>query len=315
MTPVGVAWWQGLLEALGQILSFFYDLIPSYGVAIILLTLLVRVILLPLAIKQIHSMRQLQAIQPKVRAVQQKYKGNRQKLNEELMKLYQEHGYNPLSGCLPLLAQIPVFIALYSVLRGDPTKATEMFDGMNNVNPAIAHLPTGSQLARDIQEGRANFLGMNLSCAPQQAGRGLVDLVPGEGEARVNCGTGVVAQIPFYTLILLMVGSTWYQQRQMQSAATGPQAAQMRMMTRIMPIFLGVISWSIPAGVLVYWVTTNGWQIVQQRLMLGSQPQPAVEAGPARGRPSNGGKGKPASGKAGRGGSGDARGRKKRPKR
>ena len=80
---------------------FFYGIIPSYGLAIILLTLAVRILLLPLSIKQTRSMREMQRIQPEIKKIQAKYKGNRQKMNEEMMALYKEHGVNPLGGCLP----------------------------------------------------------------------------------------------------------------------------------------------------------------------------------------------------------------------
>jgi YidC/Oxa1 family membrane protein insertase len=299
---LALAWWQAVLEALGTVLAFLYDLVPSYGVAIILLTLLVRVVLLPLAVKQVRSMREMQAIQPKLKALQQKYKGNKQKFAEEQMKLYREHGVNPLGGCLPLVLQIPVFIALYSVLIGDPAKAAARFN--EGANRAIAHLPPDSELAQAIQDKEATFLGMDLSCSPRQAGRGVTE-IPGGGT--VDCGEGVAAAIPLYVLVALMVATTWYQQRQMQRNAVGPQATQMQLMGRIMPVLLGFISLQIPAGVLVYWVTTNSWQIAQQQVMLPRKAQAEVESRPA---PKASG-GKPRGAKGGR----NAGSRKKRPKR
>jgi YidC/Oxa1 family membrane protein insertase len=309
---VAVAWWQTSLEGLGSILAFFYDLVPNYGVAIILLTLMVRVVLLPLTVRQVRSMRTSQAamrrVQPKIEALRKKYKGNRQRFNEEMMKVYKEEGVNPAAGCLPILfvvLQAPVFIALFSVLRGDPQKVEDRFPTREGVNPAVAHLPEGSALAQAIQEQRAGFLSMNLTCATSQAGRGDVDLVPGPEVARVDCGSGVLAASPFYVLIGLMVLTTWYQQRQMQTtASSGTQAQQMQMMGRIMPLFLGVFSYSIPAGVVMYWVTTNAWQIGQQQLMLPQKSQDEVESRPAP---------KPSGGRSR--GSRNAGSRKKRPKR
>jgi YidC/Oxa1 family membrane protein insertase len=309
---VALAWWQTSLEGLGSILAFFYELIPNYGVAIILLTLLVRVALLPLTVRQVRSMRSSQAamrrVQPKIEALKKKYRGNRQRFNEEMMKVYKEEGVNPAAGCLPILfvvLQAPVFIALFSVLRGDPNKVEDRFPTREGVNPAVAHLPAESSLAQAIQEERAGFLTMNLTCATSQAGRGEVDLVPGPEVARVDCGSGILAASPFYVLIGLMVLTTWYQQRQMQTtASSGTQAQQMQMMGRIMPLFLGVFSYSIPAGVVLYWVTTNGWQIGQQQVMLPQKSQDEVESRPAP--KSSGGRSR---------GSRNAGSRKKRPKR
>jgi YidC/Oxa1 family membrane protein insertase len=195
-------------------------------------------------------MQQMQKIQPRVKELQRKYKGNRQKLNEELMKLYKEHQVNPLGGCLPLLLQLPVFFALYQVLTS---------------GGGTQHLPDGA-LKASIVEGSERFLGMNLACSPGTAGGGLVQIA-GQA-AEISCGTGTGARIPYFIMIALMVGTTFYQQKQMQKASSGPQAQQMRIMTTIMPVFLGFISFQIAAGVLVYWVTTNTWQIVQQHVML-----------------------------------------------
>lgn len=247
--------WNGLLSGLGSLLSFFYSVIPSYGIAIILLTISVRVLLLPLTIKQTRSMQSMQKIQPKVKELQRKYKGNRQKLNEELMKLYKEHQVNPLGGCLPLLLQLPVFFALYRVLTG---------------GGGTQYLPDG-ELQASIRLGEERFLGMNLVCPPSAAGNGEIAALGG-----ADCGVGTAAAIPFYIMVALMVATTFYQQRQMQKASTGPQAQQMRIMTTIMPVFLGFISFQIAAGVLVYWVTTNAWQIVQQYVMLRQRQQVAA---------------------------------------
>jgi YidC/Oxa1 family membrane protein insertase len=282
------AFFRAMTEALGTVLSFFFDVIPSYGIAIILLTLTVRVVLLPLTLKQMRSMQAMQKLQPQVKALQQKYKGNRQKMNEELMKLYKEHEVNPLGGCLPLLLQLPVFIALYQVLTaGGGTR----------------YLPDGSALVRAIQSQTATFLGMNLACNPSSAGRGIVDV---RGET-LNCGSGFFAAVPFFVMVALMVLTTYYQQKQMQM--TSPQQQQqIQLMMRIMPLFLGFISLTIPAGVLVYWVTTNVWQVGQQHVMLRAKARAEVEGSP---NPPP----KPSGRNPGRPGDRNAGNRKKRRKR
>jgi YidC/Oxa1 family membrane protein insertase len=390
---------EALLGGLGSLLAGFYSVIPSYGLAIILLTIVVRLVLFPLTYKQTRSMQAMQRLQPKVKELQRKHKGNRQKLNEELMKLYKEHQVNPLGGCLPLLLQFPVFIALYAVLRGqiahaaipaEPVDAPALEsavcrpasepapdgtvsnqiecrrDGSVDVfsieewrtrdlqdpivtpgaymafclpresgdgrpdyfecsSPGgISHLPRESSLRAAIIQGEEPFLGMQLGCAPSAA--------INEENFRLCAPPGTqpggFAVIGYFGLIALMVLTTYYQQRQMQRTTVGPQAQQAQMMGRIMPIFLGFISYSIPAGVLLYWVTSNLWQIGQQTLMLRSRAdeetsparkstdgkaqttkQPA-SAKPVKGQPT----GKTQSG-AKKAGSRNARGRKKRSKR
>ena len=106
-----------LVNGLGWILSFFYDIIPTYGIAIILLTLLVSFLLFPLTLKQTRSMKAMQEIQPEVKRIQKEYKDNREEMQKQVMALYQERGVNPAAGCLPLLLQMPIWFALFQVLR------------------------------------------------------------------------------------------------------------------------------------------------------------------------------------------------------
>src|ERR687898_941472 len=162
---------QALLDAVGWLLAWVFDLVGNLGLAIVILTIFFRLVLLPLGIKQIKAMQATQALQPKIKEIQKKYKGNRQKIQEQQMKLYQEYGVNPLGGCLPLLLQFPILIAMYSVIRAPvpmpPDPETPGVQFKDN------HLPEDSQLFRDIteHEGRGqHFLFMNLQCQPAQAG-------------------------------------------------------------------------------------------------------------------------------------------------
>ena len=266
----------GFFELFATVLAGFYSLVKSYGLAIILLTLLVRVLLLPLSIKQTKSMREMQVIQPEVKRLQAKHKGDRQKLNEEMMKLYKEHGVNPFGGCLPLLMQFPVLIGLFYVIRSP-----------------LNYLDAGSSLAADLTTRALEvhqFLGFRLDCTSQKALQGTVsDAVP---EAAA-CGDGVISALPYLLLVLGMGVTTWYQQKQMQAsrgsaAADSPQAQQMQMFGRIMPIMLMFFAFNFPSGVVLYWLTTNAWTIVQQRIILKAHPIPDAGA-------SNGAKPKKAS--------------------
>src|SRR5688500_14440520 len=189
----------GFFELFSATLAGFYALIPSYGLAIILLTLAVRLVLLPLSIKQTRSMREMQLIQPEVKRIQTKHKGDRQKLNEEMMKLYKEHGVNPLGGCLPLLLQMPVLFGLFYVIR-EPLK----------------YLTDNAALAVDLQEHALSvhrFLGFRLDCTPRLAWEDEFSSVVDS----VSCGgSGFLSALPYLLLLLGMGATTWYQQKQMQ---------------------------------------------------------------------------------------------------
>ncbi|MGZ6543718.1 MAG: YidC/Oxa1 family membrane protein insertase [Actinomycetota bacterium] len=186
MLALGV--FQGLLNAIGWVLAQIYDLVGNYGLSIIVLTIVIKVVLLPLGVKQIKSMQAMQSIQPKVKELQKKFKGNKAKIQEETMKLYKEAGVNPLGGCLPLLLQFPILIAMYAVIRapqlqpadatGQPVPSTVEVKGQPVPNPDLAtylvhnsHLPEDSALFKNVVlHQNLDFLGMNLQCAAAQSG-------------------------------------------------------------------------------------------------------------------------------------------------
>src|SRR5918996_1553201 len=143
----------GLFEVFSGLLAAFYAILPSFGLSIILLTVAVRIVLLPLSIKQTRSMREMQRIQPEVKKLQAKYKGNRQKLNEEMMKLYKEHNVNPFGGCLPLLMQFPVLIGLFYVIRA-PLKYMGYMLGASSAASTASPVENVSGLLQTIQQSR-----------------------------------------------------------------------------------------------------------------------------------------------------------------
>ena len=218
--------------------------VHAWGWAIIALTVVIRVLLLPLAIKQIRSMRAMQAIQPKMKEIQKKhkvdrelmkkdpdqYRAKKQKLNEEMMALYQREGVNPMASCLPLLAQAPIFIALFWVLRESDDIANQPF----------------------------YFFTSFISADSPESGLGALVSTSGW---------------PGLLLIAMMIVTMFVMQKQMMarqasSGADNPMAQQQKIMLYVLPVFLGVISWQLPLGVLLYWVTTNAWQGTQQAIML-----------------------------------------------
>ena len=286
---------QGLLDGIGAVLAWLYGLVGNYGVSIIILTVLIRVILLPLGVKQIKSMQAMQAIQPKVKELQKKYKNNKQKAQEETMKLYRESGVNPLGGCLPLLLQFPILISMYAVLRA-PEVIPQTADGQVAQSQEETayyeihnnHLPVDSELFRNsVNHQGTDFLFMNLQCSAAQAGndvplndnqgRPIVSEKPlqvggevvGSSRPVLDCGDGIPVKAPYFMILVLMIGTTFYQQRQMTKASpAGAQSSQQQAILKIMPIMFGIFGFTFPAGLVVYWTTSNLWQIGQQAALL-----------------------------------------------
>jgi YidC/Oxa1 family membrane protein insertase len=285
--------WQQLLNGFGWTLAHIYDLVPNYALAIILLTLLIRVLLLPFGIKQIKSMQHMQALQPKIKDLQRKYKSNKQKQQEETMKLYREAGVNPLGGCLPLLLTFPFLIAMYAVLRPPVLAPTTSASGQPAYVVVNNHLPVDSQLFQNVvSHQQLEVAGANLQCSLATAGS-QVPLKDTHGQplpdggtilgpdnqplpfdavtqSTLDCGTSKFPDaIPYVVLIALMVGSGFYQQRQMTranppSAQTGPQQA----VFKYMPLLFLVWGYQFPAGLVLYWTTSNAIQIGQQLILL-----------------------------------------------
>ena len=285
-----------LYRLLGQVISFFFNLVPNYGVAIILLTIFVRLVLLPLTIKQTKSMQAMQKLQPQMKELQAKYKGDKQRLNEEMMKLYKTHQVNPLGGCLPLVLQFPVFIALFRVLNSCGVKVAK-----GKACPAAAigtkYLPVGSAILATIQKGNTSFLGMKMGTSP----------------AEIISTAGLVAAIPYLVLLALMGITTWYQTKQAQGAQPPGANNQMAIVGKIMPIMLIVFSYRFPVGVSIYWVVSNLWTIGQQHVLLRPAALAAAGAGGAAAALKGGGPA-PKGGAGGRGGSAGPKGGGSGPK-
>lgn len=286
---------QGLLDAIGWVLAWLYDVIPNYGVAIVILTLILRFLLFPLGMKQIKSMQAMQALQPKIKDLQKKYKGNKQKAQEETMRLYREAGVNPLGGCLPVLAQFPLLIAMYAVIRAPGYEPVPQgSDQVEAYRITNNHLPTDSDLfAAVVTHENTGLLIVSLQCSADQAGN--VDksrindtagnpviaglpLENDDGSALdsftakpvLDCGeNGLVDKIPYIAMLLIMVGTSFYQTLQTQRASPqGAASQQQQMILRVMPLFFGFIGWSFPVGLVLYWTVSNVFMIGQQTLLL-----------------------------------------------
>ncbi len=251
-------WTNGLLKIIFDVLQFFYGYVHDYGVAIILLTIAFRVLMIPLTWKQTKSMYELQEIQPKIKALQEKYKNNKEKQQEELMKFYQENKVNPFGGCLPLLLQMPLFIALFEVLR-------------TNLLAQIATLPVTAQAAArhfwvilpDITLSPSQVYGVGSTPATHTVGAAVSGAVSAVATSSIIPGhggfiAGAIAVLPYLIFVVLFGLSVWFPTYLMTK---DPMQRRTGLYMAIIMLWFGFIT---PAGVILYWVTSSAWQIVQQ---------------------------------------------------
>jgi len=252
---------QPLIDVLDAVMVFIHKHLVggSWGLAIIGLTIVTRLILLPLTLKQFKSMQALAHLQPQIKEMQAKYKDDKQRLNQEMMKFYQENKVNPLGSCLPLLAQMPVFLSLFYMLRIDLKK---------DICPGIV----------DVAKQHGKQIG-NLSC-DQAAG---LSHTVGHGTAKflfIPDLTHKASGAVLITLIVLYVGSQLVSSLLMTVSA---DPMQQRLML-LLPFVFVVFIINFPAGLILYWITTNMWTIGQQyivkRLIGPIRPPEPAGAGP-----------------------------------
>jgi YidC/Oxa1 family membrane protein insertase len=224
-----------LIKAFEWVLLRFHDLGAGWGLSIILLTVVIRAALIPLTLRQFRSMQGLQRMQPEMKALQAKYKDDKQRLNQEMMKFYRENKVNPFGSCLPLLFQMPVFISLFYMLRKDLR-----FDICPDRQ--AMHIPP-------ILKGSGN----PISCGAggDHGFLGIPDLT--------SKATGTVLVV----LIVMYVGSQVASTLLMSVTADKKQ----RNLMLLLPLVFVSFILSFPAGLIVYWITTNCWTIVQQYIV------------------------------------------------
>jgi YidC/Oxa1 family membrane protein insertase len=242
---------QPIFHLFGWLLAFFYGLIPNYGVAITLLTIVIMGALTPFTIKSTKSMMAMQKLQPEIKKLQQKYKGpeNRQVLNEELMKLYREEGANPVGGCLPVLLQAPFLFILYSVIKG-----------LAYVNShgvaAPRYIPSSSKMFHNLvaSNGQIKVWGMDLNLKPFP----------------ISAHGTWTGAIPFFIFVAVAVALQYFQMAQMNSRnrKTGQaMPSQQLMMQRFLPIIFAYFYMVIPAAVVLYMIVSTIIRIITQDLM------------------------------------------------
>lgn len=246
-----------LIDGLGSALAFFFDFLHgfmgngvAYGLSIILLTIAINIVVFPLTLKQTRATRAFSALQPEIKKIQAEYKDDPQEMQKRLMAAQKEAGATPGGCLLPLLVQMPIWFALFRMLQ----------------NP-LDHIDGSSALGQAIANENLTFLGMMLGTSPSTA---VSDL-------------GIIDAIPYLIMIVLMVATQYIQQwhstygqvRDKSQPGAGAQQA----ITKVMPLFIGFISWNFPAGLVLYWATSNLFRLGQQVLIFKIDGRPPTPGG------------------------------------
>jgi len=233
----------------------------AWALSIVGLVVVIRILLIPLFVKQIKAQRNMQLIQPQIKEIQKKYAGDRERQSQEMMKLYRETGTNPLSSCLPILLQMPIFFALFSVLQGIATNTPE-------------GVFKWEQYADLFQQAReATIFGVPL-----------YGTFLGAAETPNPINTRILTVI----LIIAMTATTFLTQRQLivkNMSDDNPIVRQQKILLYVFPFMFAIGGINFPVGVLIYWFTTNLWSMGQQFYVIRNNPQPntpAYEAWEAR---------------------------------
>ncbi|MFF7310757.1 membrane protein insertase YidC [Streptomyces sp. NPDC008137] len=229
----------------------------AWGLSIVSLVILIRICLIPLFVKQIKATRAMQTLQPEMKKIQERYKNDKQRQSEEMMKLYKETGTNPLSSCLPILAQSPFFFALYHVLNSIATGDTIGVINQSLLQSAQKAHIAGAPLAAKFTDSSSKV---------EALGASLTDV-------------RVVTAI----MIVLMSASQFFTQRQLMTknvdtTVKTPFMQQQKMLMYVFPVMFAVFGINFPVGVLVYWLTTNVWTMGQQMYVIHNNPTPGSKA-------------------------------------
>lgn len=216
--------WDWIVQILLQILRFIQGFASDWGLSIIILTVIVRLILTPLLLKSTKSTARMQVLQPKLMEIQQKYADDPQRQAEEMQKFYSENKFNPLGGCLPLLIQMPILLALFTLLRNLPGYIGEsgVVFSFYNIMPDLTTTP-GAQWAN-----------------------------------------GIATALPYLVSLILFGILTVIPSLYQSHNQTGQQASSMRTMALVMGIMMLWLGWNLPAGVLLYYDVSSLWQVAQQ---------------------------------------------------
>lgn len=284
--------WHYIVMALGWIIKTIYELVGNYGLAIILFTIVVKLLLLPLNIKSQHAMKKQQKLQPILAELQKKYANDQQKLQQETMKLYKDNNVSMTGGCLPMLIQMPILVALYQAIQKPLTymfnvpyknvpqdiieKVTNLKDmavaAGENVTMTVEQLLKTDQITISSWAGKFggdvhewfinfNFLGMDLSQKPQAA-------ISFLGDVANHWGTVLFLLIPILAVISSVAQSKILMRMSGQQNNPNDQTQSMnKMMTWMMPLMTGYFTLILPAGIGIYWIISGIVQIIQQLVL------------------------------------------------
>ncbi|WPX08839.1 YidC/Oxa1 family membrane protein insertase [Anaerocellum danielii] len=248
-------WFDFLAIPLGRLLKFIYDFLHSahipgsYGIAIILLTLIVRGLLLPLYIKQIQSTSKMAEVAPRLQEIQQKYKNDQRKMQEEMLKLYQETGYNPAGGCWPLLVQIPILFSLYYVFQ----------------NPLVYVLGKSHQYVKDLITGATGYnITQRIVNEAQRLGLDMHFFGINLAQKELIVLPILSAAFSFLSILYSMNSQKKFNP-QYSSSQTNAMAESMNKSLMIFsPLMSYFIALQVPSGLVLYWTVTNLFTILQQ---------------------------------------------------
>lgn len=255
-----------LQELLATGLEFFYDLVPSFGINIIMLTLAINFVLFPLTLRQTRATRAFQEIQPEIKRIQKEYKDDPETMQKELMRTQREAGATPGGCILPILVQSPIWFALFRVLRNISWIANGQLADFD-AEP-ILHAGTGLRAA--VERNDIDFLGMHL-------GQTMGDSI----------SVGGLGALPYIGMLIVMVASQYFQQWHAQRGQSKKadltqqqkqQQQTQQLISKGLPLFIGVISWGFPAGLVLYWVTSNLFRVGQQFALFAIDGRPTPPA-------------------------------------
>ncbi|MBT8239765.1 MAG: membrane protein insertase YidC [Acidimicrobiia bacterium] len=264
-----------LIQFIARLLSGIYSLPVvggSYGLSIMLLTLGIMVVVMPLTLRATKSTIKMSMVAPELKRIQKEFKEDKERQNEEMMALYREHGINPIGGCLPVLAQAPIFLVLFQVIRGLTRRFEDApFAGVVN---KVYEVQERASAAPQPDEFFPRYLDRSSDMFNSLIGRTemtflrVFDLGAQPNEV---LSTSLVKAIPYLLLIVFLVGSSFYQQKQITArrSPTGdgdenPVLQQQQAILKFLPFLTGIWSFFFPTGLSIYWATSNTFRIGQQ---------------------------------------------------